>query len=135
MSVNVSLVSLPGNAVDVRPYVYDYNEGVQNFTRADYGKQFDILIKTRGEGVAFQQTSKALGAANMVLMPASHPTAGLNVTIPGDLLRFDILINVSSNVNPLAANVLALKVLRQFFKSAAAILVMSVHDRFMQHLA
>jgi hypothetical protein len=32
------------------------------------------------------------------------------VTVPGDLLRFDILVNVSSDVNPLAADVLALKV-------------------------
>ena len=38
-----------------------------------------------------------------------HP-AGLNVTVPGDLLRFDILVNVSSDVNPGAADVLALKV-------------------------
>jgi hypothetical protein len=49
ISVNVSLVSLPGNAVDVRPYIYDYNEGIQNFTLADYGKQFDTIIKTRGK--------------------------------------------------------------------------------------
>ena len=57
---NITLISLQGNAVDVTPYVYGYNEGINftfnnqntfNFTQADYGTQFDVMVKTRGEQV------------------------------------------------------------------------------------
>ena len=36
--------------------------------------------------------------------------AGLDNVIPGGLLRFDIVVNVTSNVNPNATHILALKV-------------------------
>ncbi len=48
MTAHISLLGLPGNTVDVRPYV-NYGEGSYNFTSADYGVQFMRLISTTGE--------------------------------------------------------------------------------------
>ena len=60
VTANVSLISLQGNAVDVTPYITDYNQGINNFTRDDYGRQFDVMIKTRGEHC--DQSMKSLHA-------------------------------------------------------------------------
>lgn len=51
LTAHVSLFGLPGNTVDVRPYV-SYGAGSYDFTLADYGVQFIRFINTTGEGEA-----------------------------------------------------------------------------------
>ncbi|BDA50484.1 probable lysyl endopeptidase [Coccomyxa sp. Obi] len=80
LTAHVQLLDLPGNAVDVRPYV-NYGEGIYNFTIADYGVQFERHIYT----------------------------IGLNETVPGGMLRFLIVVNVTSNMIPETFEIVTIK--------------------------
>ncbi|EIE26769.1 hypothetical protein COCSUDRAFT_59280 [Coccomyxa subellipsoidea C-169] len=74
------IVSLRGNSIDVTPYVTLQNAH-QNFTLADFGTQFVTQVNT----------------------------TGLTDIVPGGLLRFLLLVNISSDLFPDDFKLMAVK--------------------------
>ncbi|CAL8467108.1 g6644 [Coccomyxa elongata] len=69
LTATVQVVSLQGNSVDARPFV-ELRDTVAHYTLADYGTQFVTHINI----------------------------TGLNGVVPGGLLRFSLLVNITSNL-------------------------------------
>lgn len=125
LTANVRLIGLPGNTVDVAPYVL-YDGGNYNFTLADYGVQFVRTVNTTGKGymcIFNQQLLAHICASDLLhcswrgfsciyrIFEASlFLVSGLNETIPGGLLRFLIVVNVTSDLYPGIYEVMTIKV-------------------------